>query len=840
MFKMISDKEFKKIFRKEASKNYKKYFPVKALEREGFKRQQCKKCGKFFWSIHEREVCGDPECTGSYGFIGQQNGPQLSFPEVWLEFSKLLEPKGYVPIKRYPVVARWNPSVEFTIASITDFQPYVVSGEVEPLHRMLTVPQICLRFNDIDSVGLTGRHYTGFTMIGQHAFVPKNEYNQEKYFLDYLSWFTDGMKLKKEDLVIHEDAWAGGGNVGACLEFFSKGLEIGNQVYMFFERKGEELKELDIKVLDMGMGQERVAWFLSGKATSYEVVMPSVINYLFEVSGVERDEDILKKFVPLSGLLDLDELENSESAWKTIADKINVDVDTLKSVVLPVKKIYAIADHSRTLLYALTDGALPSNVGGGYNLRVLFRKTMDFANELKINLDWETLFRLHSEDLKDMYPEFIESYKEILKIIEVEKRKYFENKKRASSILVRFLQGKQNVSEDELIKLYDTYGITPEEVKSEAEKRNIKVSVSDNFYSKISELHENKQQETQTRTEKHVEFGKELPETNRLYFDDFGLTEFDSVVLAIKENFVVLESTAFYPTSGGQLHDIGTINGIKVVDVFKQGNIIVHELEEKPNFNVNDIVHGSIDVERRIILSQMHTAAHILNGASKRVLGRHVWQAGAAKTLEKARLDITHYDSLSDEEVQAIEDLANEIIKKDLPVNKYFMDRVLAENKFGMTIYQGGAVPGKKLRIVEIPNFDVEACGGTHLNNTSQAELIKIIKTSKIQDGVVRIEFVAGKKAIELVEKNEKIVEELSRLLNCEKEQVPSRAKELFELWKTVVKKKKPIEVFELKSNETFEGDILKETARILKTQPEHVIKTVNRFINDIKKVLNK
>ena len=836
---MMSDKEFKKLFRKEASKNYQNYFPVRALKRNGFERHQCKKCGKFFWSIKERDICGDPECTGSYEFIGQKNGPEMGFSQVWLRFSNLLESKGYVPIKRYPVIARWNPSVEFTIASITDFQPYVVSGEVEPIHRMLTVPQICLRFNDIDSVGLTGRHYTGFTMIGQHAFVPKKEFNQEKYFEDYLSWFTEEMKLKKDDLIIHEDAWAGGGNVGACLEFFSKGLEIGNQVYMFFERDHAELKELDIKVLDMGMGQERVSWFLSGKATSYEVVMPSVTEYLFKVTGIKKDDKILKKFVPLSSLLDLDELENSDETWRTIANKIDVNVNKLKSIIFPVQKIYAIADHSRTLLYALTDGALPSNVGGGYNLRVLFRKAMDYGKDLGINLDWKMIFRLHSEDLKDMYPEFLDNYKDITKIIEVEKQKYFENKKKASSILTRFLKNKQEVEEDELIKLYDTFGITPEDVKKEAEKLDVKVSVSDKFYSKISEIHENKEHPTQTGTRKFIEFDEGLPETNKLYFEDFGLIEFDSVVLAVKDNFVVLESSAFYPTSGGQLHDTGSINGIKVVDVFKQGNLIVHKLETKPNFKKGAIVHGNIDVERRTILTQMHTAAHILNGACKKILGNHVWQAGAAKTTEKARLDITHYDSLSAVELQKIEDLANEIIKRDLPVNKYFMNRILAENKFGMTIYQGGAVPGKKLRIVEIPDFDVEACGGTHLNNTSQTEMIKIIKTSKVQDGVIRLEFVAGKRAIELIEKENQIIEELCRLLNCNKEHIPGKAKELFELWKKIVKKKKPVESFELKSKESFEGDVLKETAKILKTQPEHVIKTVKRFIDDVKKRLS-
>ena len=189
---------------------------------------------------------------------------------------------------------------------------------------------------------------------------------------------------------------------------------------------------------------------------------------------------------------------------------------------------------------------------------------------------------------------------------------------------------------------------------------------------------------------------------------------------------------------------------------------------------------------------------------------------------------------MTDAEVKKIEEEANAIIKKKVPVLKDFMSRRDAEKKFGMAIYQGGAVPGNTLRIVNIENIDVEACGGTHLDNTSEAEIIKIIKTTKIQDGIVRIEFASGNSAKSLSSGKDEIAEQVAKLLGCRKEQIPGRAEELFTKWKDVVKKGKQIP-FKLESTQVFEGDALARAAVILKTQPEHVAKTIERFISEIK-----
>src|SRR3989344_5809827 len=373
MIFMLSDKEQKKEFKKIASKNPEKYYAVGYLKKEGFSRKQCSKCEKYFWSVNNNQkVCGDSVCSGGFRFIGNTPAKnKLSYLDVWKEFSSMFKKFGYTPIKRYPVVARWNPTMEYTIASIAAFQPFVVSGEVKPPAKKLVIPQFCLRFVDIDNVGITGAHNTGFVMIGQHQFVSKDEWNQNKVLEEIHTWLKKGLGLPNEEITFHEDAWAGGGNFGPCMEFFSRGVEIGNQVYMMYEQTPDGNKELDIKVLDMGMGQERCAWFSQGSATIYDATFPKVMKMLYNLSGLETDTKLMSKFIPYAGYLNVDEVEDMNKAWEEVSKNVGVKVDELKKKILPLSALYSIGEHARALLFVLNDGGLPSNVGGGYNLKIL-------------------------------------------------------------------------------------------------------------------------------------------------------------------------------------------------------------------------------------------------------------------------------------------------------------------------------------------------------------------------------------------------------------------------------------------------------------------------------------
>jgi len=771
----------------------------------------------------------------------------MTYIDVWNNYKKHFTGLGYTAINRYPVVAKWNPTTDFTIASIAAFQPYVISGEIEPPAKKLVIPQFCLRFGDIDNVGITGSHCTGFVMIGQHAFLNPEEWNQEQLFMDIYNYVTKIVGLDKDELVLHEDAWAGGGNFGPCMEFFSNGIELFNQVYMMFEHSDQGDRELKIKVLDMGLGMERIAWFSQGTATMYDAIFPTVLEYLKETTQVQFDVDLFRKFAPFASILNVDEVEDMNKAWTDVATKVGTTVETLKDRILPMTAIYSIAEHSRSLLLAITDGALPSNVGGFYNLRVIFRRMMNFIDKYNWNenIDIKKLLRLHAQYLEPLFPELNNAVIEVNEILEYEKKRYYESRQREQSLIKNIIAKNEQVTTDRLIELYDSNGINPEELSKEAWKQKLVIEVPDNFYRLVSEKHErdalNSTNKIKTQTKKAKHYDIDDLKTESLYFDHYDLVDFKAIVLKIihdadEKNYkVVLDKTAFYPTSGGQLNDIGILGKNKVLDVFKQGKAIIHVLENV-DFHEGQLIHGRIDLDRRIQLTQHHTATHILNGAARKILGNHIWQAGASKTLEKARLDITHYENLSAEQLTAIEETANKIIRENLPISKSFMKRNIAESKYGFRIYQGGAVPGRELRIVDIVGFDVEACGGTHLDITGDVGQIRILKSSKLQDGIVRIEFTAGLAAEKAIQHKESSLEDVAKILNCTNNQVLGRVEELFTKWKKIVKKN-GTEKFELISSvesEDSDDKIISKTAAILNTQPENIIKTIERFLREI------
>jgi len=654
---MVSDKQIKKEFKIKASKQPNKYYATNVLKKQGFTRKKCPKCGTYFWNTTNSKLCGDPACTGGFRFFeGTPAKKKLDYVETWQLFAKLFKKWGYTPIKRYPVTARWRDDTDFVQASIYDFQPYVVSGEVQPPANPLVVPQFCLRFNDIDNVGITGAHYTGFVMIGQHAFNTKKDWQQDRYFTDIHNWLIRGLGLKNEDITYHEDAWAGGGNFGPCMEYFSRGLELGNQVYMLYEKTPEGYKELNLKVLDMGMGHERNTWFTNATTTSYDCVMPTVMKKLYSITDIKIDHELIKKFLPYSSYLNVDEVENIDKVWQFVAKKINTDVKELRKKISELAALYSIGEHSRALLVALSDGALPSNVGGGYNLRIILRRALSFINEFKWDIDIIELCKLHASYLKPLFPELSTNLDGVEKILEVEKNKFKATKQKSKQIITNLV--KEEINDKKLLQLYDSQGIAPEIIKEEAQKLGRKIIVPENFYARVAELHEQKEQELATEKKTKLNL-RNIPETQALYFDDYLKLENKAKVLKIIDNNVILDKTVAYPTSGGQIHDIGFINNQKFTEVFKQGSVIIHVLENKPKFKQGDTVTVKIDRSHRLQLAQHHTATHIINAAARSVLGKHIYQAGAKKTTEKAHLDVTHFEGISDKELKEIEKQAN-------------------------------------------------------------------------------------------------------------------------------------------------------------------------------------
>jgi alanyl-tRNA synthetase len=580
-------------------------------------------------------------------------------------------------------------------------------------------------------------------MIGQHSIPNSDGYwKDECVDLDY-RLLTEQFGIRKEEVVFVEDVWAGGGSFGSSLEYFVKGLELGNAVFTEFQGELGKHTTLDQRVIDMGAGLERFAWITKGTPTAYDCCFGPITNHLFEKIGIDSDSVLLKKYFTeiAKGLEIYDDLMDVK---KHAIKNTGLTDDQVNRIITPLEGMYLIADHLRTLIFAISDGALPSNVGGGYNLRMILRRVIATINRMNLKLDLDELIDLHIDYLKDTYPELNSSRDDIKSIIRIESGRYEESKTRMEKTATR-LKGRENPpTVDELITMYESDGITPDYLK----ELDVISEIPSTFYSKLSDLH-------QSEKKKGIEKLplENIPETEMLFYGKDPM-EFEAKVLKVFENSVILDKTSFYARGGGQEPDHGIIADAKVNDVDKHGGVIVHQLEGQIP-KEGDIVKCKVDSDRRQNITKNHTSTHILNSSSRNVLGSWVWQHSAFKESDHARLDITHHSPLTDKEISQIEDTANSIVQKNMSVTIENFDRGTAEQQYGFKIYQGGVVPVKLVRIVSIEDFDVEACGGTHVKKTGEIDLIKITKTKRIQDGVVRLEFVSGPTAYEYVKKQE-------------------------------------------------------------------------------------
>jgi alanyl-tRNA synthetase len=791
---------------KEFSADPDRYYKVKLFEEQGFIRKACTKCGRFFWTLDSnRTLCPD-DGTDTYSFIGDPpTTKRFDYTQAWKQVEEFFVKNNHTSVSRYPVVCRWRDDLYFTIASVVDFQRVMGSKVVfEFPANPLVVPQTCLRFNDLENVGVTGRHFSSFCMIGQHS-IPENGgyWKDECVDLDF-RLLTQQFGIKKEEVVFVEDVWSGGGSFGSSLEYFVRGLELGNAVFTEFQGELGQHTTLDQKIIDMGAGLERFAWITNGTPTAYDCCFGPVNQILFEKIGIDSNSEMLKKYFTEIAK-EIDHFDDLNQVRRLAVKNAGITDDQLKKIITPLEGMYLIADHLRTLIFAIADGALPSNVGGGYNLRMMLRRINGTINRLNLKLDIDELIDAHIDYLKDTYPELDEKREDVKTILKLESSRYEESKihmkKKAEKI-----REKGAPSVDELITLYESDGITPEYLK----EIDAISEIPSQFYTKLSDLHQSEKKKA--ITELPLE---ELPETEMLFYKDDPM-EFEAKVIKVLDDQVVLDRTSFYARGGGQEPDLGTIAGFNVINVDKHANIIVHKLEGGIP-KEGDTVQCKVDKTRRANITKNHTSTHIINTSSRGVLGSWIWQHSAFKDHDHARLDITHHSSLTDEQVKQIEDAANQMIKENYPVNINYYDRGTAEQKYGFRIYQGGVVPVKSVRIVSIEDKDIEACGGTHVKKTGDIELIKITKTKRIQDGVVRIEFVSGPTAFQYVKDQE---EELKKQAadNIAKEKLEKQREEN----KNKAKEKIPVFIEKVLSGESLDSEGINSKGKLCFTSSDN------------------
>ena len=574
------------------SSNPDKYYKVSLFDEKGFKRQNCKLCGKFFWSINDKAACPEHE---NYSFIGDPpTSKRLDFVNTWIELSNFFRKNDHELIQRYPVVCRWREDLYFTIASIVDFQR-VMNGKIvfEIPKNPLVVPQMCLRFNDIENVGLTGRHYTSFCMIGQtcNADAPGGYWKDRCIELDH-ALLKEVLGIQSAEITFVEDVWMGAGAFGNSLEYYVRGLELGNAVFTEFEGDEHNYRTLDNRIIDMGAGLERMSWITLGTPTSYDATFGPVIKKLKDIIGIDNDSnpEFLSQYFRIFSEKYSNYHYDVRLLKTNIAKEMGVSYEALEKTILPYETLSVIADHTRTLLFAISDGSLPSNVGGGYNLRIILRRTLALLARYGWNVNLEDIMDLHIDQLKAMYPELYEHKNDVRTIIQIESSRYSSSKVRMYSIAKSMLTTKKSPSVEDLIRMYESDGITPDFLL----ETGVIEKIPPDFYLKLAELHTSHE----SKRVPVVETITGLKPTRLLYYEDASIREFDARILRIvKGKYMILDQTAFYPRGGGQEPDFGYIEGIKITDVVKQNDIVLHKLDgsSKDHFPYDKIFHGIVD-----------------------------------------------------------------------------------------------------------------------------------------------------------------------------------------------------------------------------------------------------
>jgi alanyl-tRNA synthetase len=587
---------------------------------------------------------------------------------------------------------------------------------------------------------------------------------------------------------------------------------------------------MDLQIIDTGYGLERFCWAAAGTPTIYEAIYPESVSWLKEIIGFESMVNDLKLEVDtsallselsrLAGILNIDVGTDVESLYTKLIERlddldIKISVSELKRLTEPLSAIYAIPDHMHALCNMLGDGLIPSNNKAGYLARMLARRVCRMKSDLNIDITLLELGKHHMDNHLDM-SKFMQTEQGILQLLDLEELRYHEMLRKGESAVKTAFQeiprDALQVPDEILFRLSEERGITPDMAISISHKLGWdKLSVRVGFSADMADRNAKLTKDAAKVKEKSQILSRSLEKTSQDYYLDTNITDFSANVIhcekisetnfsslsfsnEVKEkptHIVVLDRTLFYPEGGGQLGDQGlfSINSeesIKVLDTKIEEGVIIH-------FTDGELSTGLINAEvnriRRTQLMDHHTAVHIVGGAARDILGPHIRQAGSNKGEKYARIDLTHHSRMSRELLDIIEDKANEIIQSNPEIEKIMMSRADADAKFGFDIYQGGPPKHDLIRIIKIGNFDTQACGGTHHDTAGKVGELRIIRSSQVQDGVERLQIVAGDTAREHARQQERILSEASEILGVQSNDLPKAVQKFFEEWKSQQKK---------------------------------------------------
>jgi alanyl-tRNA synthetase len=699
-----------------------------------------------------------------------------------------------------PLVPGNDPTLLFTNAGMVQFKDVFLGNDQRNYKRAAT-SQRCVRaggkHNDLENVGYTARHHTFFEMLGNFSF---GDYFKREAIQFAWEFLTKELEIPAERLwiTVYEDDdeaadiwlkeikvdpqrfsrlgekdnfWAMGdtGPCGPCSEiFFDHGAEIAggppgspdedgdryveiwNLVFMQFDRAASgEMVNLPKPSVDTGMGLERIAAVMQGVHTNYDIdLFANLITAIAKTLGVPN---------------------NASSS-------LNV-----------------IADHIRACSFLIVDGVLPGNEGRGYVLRRIVRRAIRHGKKLGVNeLFFHKLVAPLVKEMGGAYPELAKAQAHVEKVLEREGSRFAETLDQGMEILesaIGKLKGKE-IPGDVAFKLYDTYGFPVDLTADIARERGLTVDEK-GFDSAMGEQRDR----ARAASKFGVADGALLKTDAVSEFSGYEGTEESSEVVAIfqdgnsvdelsagYEGAVILTSTPFYAESGGQIGDHGILVNegklFHVVDTQKNGNAIVHfGSVEEGDLKVGDQLEAIVDADRRQAIRLNHSATHLMHAALRQVLGDHVMQKGSLVAPDKLRFDFSHYEGVTAEQLQVIEDIVNDEIRANHGAETNVMSYDDAMESGAMALF--GEKYGDKVRVLRLGDFSVELCGGTHVERTGDIGVFKITSEGGVASGVRRIEGVSGKGALEWIDANQRTLNDVADLVRSPPSQTMSKIEQL-------------------------------------------------------------
>ncbi|WP_234121058.1 alanine--tRNA ligase [Clostridium hydrogenum] len=761
--------------------------------------------------------------------------------EAYLEF---FESKGHLRLPSFSLIPNNDKSLLLINAGMAPLKPYFTGLQVPPRKRVTTC-QKCVRTGDIENIGKTARHATFFEMLGNFSF---GDYFKEEVIPWAWEFITQVMELPKDRLYVtiyldddeafkiwtekagvdpkrifrlgkEDNFWEhGAGPCGPCSEihFDREGgkqvesieefveaqdsdriIEFWNLVFTQFDKDEQgNYNKLSNPNIDTGMGLERMATIMQGTESIFQV--DTMKNILSEVSKVAN-------------------AKYGENHENDISLRI-------------------IADHVRSVTFMISDGILPSNEGRGYVLRRLLRRAARHGKTLGIeNTFLCDICEIVIRDSKGAYPELEEKKDYIKKVIRLEEERFAQTIDSGMQILKEYMdemqaQNKNILDGSKAFKLYDTYGFPIELTEEILEEKGMDVD-KENFHAEM-ELQRKRAREAREESNymgKDINAVDKIPADIETSFDGYdSLSITSEVELIVKEeNFVneitegdkaavVVPKTPFYAEMGGQIGDTGRIiaqNGeAKVVDCKKNiSGKVIHFVEvTKGSIAKGEKVTLEVDAARRKNIAKNHTATHMLQAALKSVVGDHVHQSGSYVDQDKLRFDFTHFTAVTADELKKVERIVNEKIMEIYNVNTDVMSLEEAKKSGAMALFDDKY--GDKVRVVSVGDFSQELCGGTHVKNSGEIGLFKIVSESGVAAGIRRIEAVTGSAAIKFVEEKENLIKTIENEFKWSEKDIISKINHQFSELK---EKEKEIAELKAKLAGGAEDDILNSVSEV-------------------------